>query len=231
MPRSILFLASIFILPVALRAQPPVPEDAFYEVSYVDVRPLSSRAAVLVAFQEYESASNDEDGFVRFEVYEESGEAGNFSTIEIWRDQAAFDQRSDTPRQALLEVIDPFRVSNYDQRPYQSLNVQVESRPPSPATVNVVAHVDVSRDPEVAALIDRMADESRLDEGNVRYDVLIHTMRPNHFTVIEAWQNLSAYQDHVQAQHTRQYRDELGPYLGSPLDQRMYNAIEPSFRR
>ena len=33
-------------------------------------------------------------------------------------------------------------------------------------------------------------------------------MRANHFTVVEAWQNQKALDDHAAAAHTRQYRDD-----------------------
>jgi quinol monooxygenase YgiN len=75
-------------------------------------------------------------------------------------------------------------------------------------------------------MLKRLAEASRQDEGNVRFDVLQHMMRANHFTVIETWQNQKAFDAHVAAAHTKQYRDELQPMTGSPLDERVYKAIE-----
>ena len=39
-----------------------------------------------------------------------------------------------------------------------------------------------------ADLLTALAEASRKEEGNLRFDVLQHTMRANHFTIIEAWQ-------------------------------------------
>jgi quinol monooxygenase YgiN len=78
----------------------------------------------------------------------------------------------------------------------------------------------------VAPLLRRLAETSRQEAGNFRLDVLQHTMRANHFTVIEGWRNPQDLDKHVSAAHTRQYRDELQPMTGSPLDERVYIAIE-----
>ena len=51
-------------------------------------------------------------------------------------------------------------------------------------------------------------------------------MRGNHFTVIEGWRNQQALDAHVAAAHTRQYRDAIQPMTGSPLDERVFKAIE-----
>jgi quinol monooxygenase YgiN len=71
-----------------------------------------------------------------------------------------------------------------------------------------------------------LADASRREPGNVRFDVVQHTMRANHFTVVEVWRDQMALDAHVASPHTRQYRDALQPMTGSPLDERVYKAIE-----
>jgi quinol monooxygenase YgiN len=75
-------------------------------------------------------------------------------------------------------------------------------------------------------LLARLAEASRQEAGNLRFDVVQHTMRANHFTVIEAWRNQQALDAHVAAAHTKQYRDTLQPMTGSPLDERVYKAID-----
>ena len=58
-------------------------------------------------------------------------------------------------------------------------------------------------------LLRRLAEASRKEEGNLRFDVLQHAMRANHFTVLEAWQSQKALDAHAAAAHTKQYRDAL----------------------
>jgi quinol monooxygenase YgiN len=102
----------------------------------------------------------------------------------------------------------------------------------NPATANdravfVVTHVDIGgQGTNAADLLKRLAEASRKEEGNQRFDVLQHTMRANHFTVIEEWQTQKAVDAHAAAAQTKQYRDGLAPIAGSPLDERLYKFVE-----
>ena len=53
-----------------------------------------------------------------------------------------------------------------------------------------------------------------------------HAMRANHFTIVESWTNAQAREAHASAAQTRKYRDEVQPMTGSPLDERVFKAIE-----
>jgi quinol monooxygenase YgiN len=81
-------------------------------------------------------------------------------------------------------------------------------------------------DPNVAVMLKKHADTSRLEKDNVRFDVLQHTMHTNHFTVIETWQNQKALETHAVAALTKQYRADLQPTLGSPLDERVFKPLD-----
>jgi quinol monooxygenase YgiN len=71
-----------------------------------------------------------------------------------------------------------------------------------------------------------LAEASRKEDGNLRFDVLQHAMRANHFTVIEEWKAAKAIETCAAATHTKEYRNSLGPILGSPLDERLYKVVE-----
>jgi autoinducer 2-degrading protein len=75
-------------------------------------------------------------------------------------------------------------------------------------------------------MLRQLADASRKDDGNLRFDVVQFSVRPNHFTVVEQWRDQKALDAHVAGEHTRQYRDDLQPLTGSPLDERVYTAVE-----
>ena len=179
----------------------------------------------VAAFKQYREAGARLDGFGRFELFEQIGRAGHFAIVETWRDQKAFDARGAQVQARLTDALKPIRVSDYDQRPYKPLSV-ASSVPAHHGGITVVAHVDVAPNPRVAVLLQELAQASRRDPGNLRFDVYQHTMRANHFTVVETWQSEKALDQHVAAAHTKQYRDELQPMTGSPLDERVYRAVE-----
>jgi quinol monooxygenase YgiN len=223
-----LLLLSLVLVTPSLRAQTraDTPVDTtFYAVSYVEVMP-SSTAKAIAMLKQYRNASRQQEGSVRYDLFEQVGRPGHFAIVEAWRDQTAFDRGAAAARKALLDALQPIRVSDYDQRPYKTLSVGPAPPAANNRTLSVVTHVDVSQDPRVPTMLKQLAEASRREEGNLRFDVVQHRMRANHFTVIETWQNQKALDAHTAAAHTKQYRDELAPMTGSPLDERVFKAVE-----
>jgi quinol monooxygenase YgiN len=209
------------------RADAP-PDTTFHAVSYVESA-ASSATTAASALKRYRDANRALDGFVRVEVFEQIGRPGHFAVIETWRDQKAFDARDPAVQKQLLSALQPIRVSDYDQRPYKTLTVGPATGSGDRGgrqTIYVIAHVDVTPNPQVPVMLARLAEASRKEPGNLRFDVVQHMMRANHFTVVEAWRNQQAFDAHVEAAHTKQHRDALQPMTGSPLDERVYKAVD-----
>jgi quinol monooxygenase YgiN len=218
----ILGLAGAVSTPV--RAQAPAADTTVHAVAYVETTGAGAPAAAR-ALSAYRDASLRLDGCLRVDAFEQIGRPGHFVVLESWRDQKAFDARDMGPRTRLTEALAPIRVSGYDERPYKTLAVAPAREPGGPAAVSVIAHVDVAPNPAVAPMLARLAEASRQEPGNQRFDVLQHMMRANHFTVVETWRDQAALDAHVAAAHTKRHRDELQPLTGSPLDERVFKAV------
>ena len=98
----------------------------------------------------------------------------------------------------------------------------------SPAgTIFVVTHVDVipPRKDDSLVLLKQLAADSRADAGNLRFDVVQQTNRPNHFTVVEAWRDRAAFDAHGMAAPTRRFREQLAPMSGALYDERLYTLL------
>lgn len=202
-----------------------VADARFYAVAYVEaMASAASKAAALL--EQYRDASAKQDGFVSIEVFEQIGRPGHFAVFEVWRDQKAFDARDASMQKQLRDALQPIRVSDYDQRPYKTITLDDRRSRLQAAQIVVVTHVDVAPNPQVAVMLKDLAEASRKEPGSIRFDVVQHTMRANHFTVVEVWRDQKALDAHVEAPHTRQYRDTLQPMTGSPLDERVYHAID-----
>jgi quinol monooxygenase YgiN len=199
-------------------------DPAVFAVAYVEVR-ASGAPGARISFKLYRDALQKQSS-AHVEIFEQSGRPGHFAVVEQWRDQAAFDARDAAARKRLLDALESMRVSAYDERPYKALSTAPEVAASELSTFNVVTHVDVIPNPQAAGLLTRLAEASRKEPGNLRFDVVQHAMRANHFTVIERWRNRAALDEHAAAAHTRQYRDEIGPLTGSPLDERVYVSID-----
>ena len=223
------FLLTITLLSSKVAAQNRgvlTTDPAFFAVSYVEVMP-GSRAAGVAGLKQYRDASRKDEDFVSLELFEQIGWPAHFALVEKWADQKAFDAHGMAMHtKQMLTKLDAIRVGPYDQRSYRTLAIG-----PAPAVndraIVVLTHVDIGgRDLDAPALLKKMVEDSRKDEGNVRLDVLQGSTRPNHFTIVETWQNQKAFDAHNAAAHTRQFRDTVNPVLGSPMDQRLFKVLE-----
>jgi len=218
-------LVAVLALPGSARAQ--AADGQAWAVAYVDVT-TSGRDAAAGALRAYRNASLREGGAARVDVFEQAGWPGHFAVVEAWRDADALTAHAAASAAGRLrDALAPVRVSGYDERPYVSLAVA-----PSPAggAVHIVSHVDIggpgADEADAPGVLRRLAEASRAEAGNVRFDVLQHAERANHFTVVGSWESQAALDAHMAAAYTTQYRDTVQPITGSPLDERLYVRID-----
>ena len=222
---ALLIVVMVWIVSTPIRAQAPAtPDPTFHAVAYVETTAAGAGTAAR-ALSAYRDASLRLDGCVRVDAYEQIGRPGHFVVLETWRDQKTFDARDPASKMRLTDALASIRVSGYDERPYKTLSVAPAREAGGGTAVSVIAHVDVAPNPAVAPMLTRLAEASRQEPGNLRFDVQQHMMRANHFTVVETWRDQAALDAHVAAAHTKRYRDELQPLTGSPLDERVFKAV------
>jgi quinol monooxygenase YgiN len=101
---------------------------------------------------------------------------------------------------------------------------QISKADETSAPLVTVIHIDTMPPftQAAAALLDRFRQDSLQDPGEKQFQVLQQIDRPNHFTLVEAWLDQKSYDAHNSAAHTRHFRDEIQPMLGSPFDERIH---------
>ena len=92
--------------------------------------------------------------------------------------------------------------------------------------IYVVTHVDTlpSNGP-AGRLLQQYVADTRKDKGAVRVELYVQISRTNHFTLVEVWENQQAFEAHEAAAHTRQFREQIQPMLGSPFDERLHQIV------
>ena len=210
------------------QAPAPPPEGNIHSVIYVEVMPTSA-AAALVVLKRYREAASREDGNLRSEVAQRIGEPHQFVILAVWKDRAAFEAHGKGATSTeMRERIAAIRNAPTDERVHTALSVgPIESKTTREA-IYVVTHVDVipPRKDDGVAAVRQLADDSRQHEGNLMFEVVQQTNRPNHFTVVEIWRDARAMEAHSMALATRQFRDKLAPATGALYDERKYKAVE-----
>jgi quinol monooxygenase YgiN len=118
--------------------------------------------------------------------------------------------------------------SPYDERPHTGLSVgAMQIAGATRDSIYVVTHVDFvppEKDNGIA-MVKNLSDASRNDDGNLRFEGLQQNSRSNHLSLIEAWKDQRAVDNHGVAPHTKQFREKLSPISGALFDERMYKSI------
>ena len=197
-----------------------------YSVTYVEVLP-TARAEGLAALTSYREAARQENGNLRCEVASRIGQPHQFVILEVWQDQAAFDAHAKSANVTeTRDKLRAIRAAPLDERVHTGVSVGALTPGPGGDAVYVVTHVDVippRKDDGLAALT-VLGDAARAEPGNLRFEVVQQTNRPNHFTVVEIWKDARAVEAHVMTEATRRFRDALGPMSGALYDERFFKA-------
>ncbi len=211
-----------------LAGAPAYSADEVFLVQYIDVQPLGVKAAG-AALREARTAGRATAGNLQFETYAESARPSRFAIVSVWRDQKAAEAYTASPAAKQLQTkLETVRVTPFDERTLTLLGGDPVGGPGrKPGAIHIVTHMD-SIPPfkdEAAGALKTLADASVKDTGVARYQVLVQTNRPNHFKLIESWADQKAFDAHVAAAHTRQFRDFVQKGTGSPYDERVYKAL------
>jgi quinol monooxygenase YgiN len=210
----------------AARAQAPTapPAGARYVVSYIEVSPTAAVEGTRLVRQ-FRDASRAERGNLRAEALQRIGQSQQFVLVYVWADQDAADAHATAAGSVQFrDKLKAIENAPIDERVHSPLAVGTLTAGANRSVVAVVTHVDVvpPQRESASAMIKQLADDSRKDEDNLRFEALTQTSRQNHFTLVETWRNRRAADAHAMAAHTRAFRDKLLPVSGSLYDQRFY---------
>jgi quinol monooxygenase YgiN len=197
-------------------------------VTYVEVMPTSTAVALSV-LKRYRDATLEADGNLRCELVRRLDEPHQFVILEIWRDRAAAERHAKAPSATdVREKITAIRNAPTDERVHTALSLGSAESRPARGAVYVVTHVDVipPRKDDGVAAVRQLAEDSRQQEGNLRFEVVQQVNRQNHFTVVEIWKDVKAVETHSMAAPTREFRDKLATMTGALYDERMYRALD-----
>jgi quinol monooxygenase YgiN len=222
-------LLGIALMPIAMTigAHAQSASTPIHVATYVEVAAPSARNAVAL-LRQYRDATRQESGNMRAEIAREMGRANRFVMLEIWKDQGALDAHGKSAGTAAFrDKLKVIQNAPYDERVHNAFNVGPNDAIAKRAVV-VVSHVDVPppKKDDVIAALNPLADATRRDPDNLRFEVVQQTSRPNHFTVIEAWKSQKSYDAARGEGVQRQFRDKLGPMLGALYDERLYRPVD-----
>ena len=203
-------------------------QDTAYVVSYFETAPAAAGEAAALA-RAFGEAGRKDDGNLRFDVMQRIGQPNHFSIVEVWKDaKAQGAHAAAAPTKQFRDKLQPLLRSPYDERPHSGLAVgAMQASGVNRDAIYVVTHVDFIPPGKDAGieLIKGLSGASRKDDGNLRFEALQQTSRPNHLTLFEIWKDPRAADNHGVAPHAKQFREKAAPISGALFDERMYKSI------
>ena len=223
--RSALFASALVI--ALVRTAGAQDGGAAYVVTYIEVSPSSIQQAMVLIAAEADAGRND-DGNLLFEALQRIGQPNHFVLLQTWTNPEAQQSHRDSGRTtAFREALAPLLYSPYDERLHVELVSETRYSEPTADAVYAVTHVDVTPNNVEPALehLQTMAAASLAEASNERFEVLVQSNRRNHFSVVERWENADAQLAHIDASHSRSFRESVYPLSGALYDERLYRAL------
>jgi quinol monooxygenase YgiN len=216
------------LLAITAGAQAQTAADAIYGVTLLDVAPAATSQGVAL-LKPYRDAALKQAGNTGVTLLQEADWPNRFLIYEAWKDQAAYDANEKAAHTLQLrDKLKPIAGAPYDRRAYNVFSVGPAQAAAGPDTIYMQLHLDVfppGIDATLAAA-KAVAEAARKGEGNLRYDVARSVKPPlSHTTLFAAWRSRKAFDAYEDSAYARQFRDTVGPLLGSPYDDRLYVPI------
>lgn len=229
-PFALYLLGLAFVLAIAVgsTAQAQTGSEAIYGVTSLDVVPGAASQGIAL-LKKYREAALKQPGNLGVDLLQEADWRTRFVIYEGWKDHAAYEANEKAAHTAELgDKLKSISAAPYDRRDYHVISVGPARAAAGGDTVYMHLHLDVfppGIDATLAAAT-QVAEAARKVDGNLRYDVVRSVKPPmSHTTLIAAWRNRKAFDDYEMSVYARQFRDAVGPLLGSPFDDRLYVPI------
>lgn len=222
------FAGAFFAVAAASTAQAQSGGDAIYGVTTLDVAPAAAAQGVAL-LRQYRAGALKQAGNSGVTLLQEVEWPNRFVIYEGWTNQSAFEANEKAAHSSeLRDKLRPIAGAPYDRREYHVITVGPSQPPAGPDTVYMQLHLDVfppGIEPTLAAA-KAVAEAARKGDGNLRYDVVRSAKPPqSHTTFLAAWRDRKAFDAYESSAYARQFRDTVGPLLGSPFDDRLYVPI------
>ena len=221
-------LAFLFAIMAGSGAQAQTGAAVIYGVTALDVAPGATSQGVAL-LKQYRDGALKQAGNMGVTLLQEADWPNRFVIYEGWKDQAAYDANEKAAHSAeLRDKLKSMGGAPYDRRDYHVISVGSAQASAGGDTIYMQLHLDVFP-PGIEATLAAartVAEAAQKGEGNLRYDVVRSVKPPlSHTTLFAAWQNRKAFDAYENSAYARQFRDAVGPLLGSPFDDRLYVPI------
>ena len=197
-----------------------------YAVVYIELAPGSQAAGERILDQLATVAFAA--GARRFDVDRELQRSNFYVLIETWGNQATYQAfLASSITKDLFARLAHLQIAPLDER--DGTLIQAGKATIAHARgedIEVVTHIDVIPTflDQAKPLILQFVTDSARDPGVKEFLLVSWDDITNHFQLIERYDTKRAFDLHVTAQHTVNFRNSLQPFIGAPYDEREYTV-------
>ncbi len=167
-------------------------------------------------------------GALRFDVDQEVQRSNFYVLIETWSNPAVYQAfLSSSITQSLLTGLAQFEIAPLDERDGTLIQAgKATGARAHGGEIEVVTHIDVIPTflDQAKPLILQFVADSANDPGVEEFLLVSWDGITNHFQLIERYDSRRAFDLHVSAQHSVNFRKLLQPFIGAPYDERVYTV-------
>ena len=203
-------------------------DGAIYSVTSIDVPPSATSQGIAL-LKRYRDATLKQPGNRGVDLLQQVGWPNRFVIYETWKDKSAYEaNEKSSHRTEFCNTLTSISNAPCDLHAYFVVSVGPARASAGANPIYMMLHLDVFPNQLQTGFeaAKQVAEAARKGEGNLRYDVVSEISVPtNYMTVFAAWKNRKAFDDYEMSSYARQFRNKVGPLLGSPFDDRLYTAI------
>jgi len=197
-----------------------------YAVVYIELAPGSEASGERILDQLAQVAFTA--GAHRFDVDKEVQRSNFYVLIETWGNQATYQAfLASSVAQSLFAKLAQHQIAPLDER--DGTLIQAGKATLARAhggEIEVVTHIDIIPTflAQAQPLIQQFVADSANDPGVREFLLVSWDDITNHFQLVERYDTKRAFDLHVSAQHSVNFRNSLQPFIGAPYDERVYTV-------
>jgi quinol monooxygenase YgiN len=219
---------ALLLIAVASAGDLQAPEHPVCLLTYIDVLPEAA-APVRELLVRYLHTSTGIKGRLAAAALEEIGRPERFALLEFWDSEADGQAQRATPAMvAMVQQLAAFSAGYEDRRFFEARTVTTGAPPDFAAPVQSIAHLDLVGPvtSDAGQFISDVPAQLRLLPGNLGAALLPQLGRGNHLSLWAQWHDESSWRAALGSALSRRMRSTIGPHLGSPYDERLYQLLQ-----
>jgi quinol monooxygenase YgiN len=200
-----------------------------FVVTYVEFKPADTKAGAQM-LKELAANAERSSGVVNFDVLHQIDGRNFFALFETWTTGQAFsDFQSSSATRATLSQLTHLLEAPLDERlgNLRAGSVTTRSQRAEDSPIFVITDVNIAPQlvGQIGPQLDTFVNESLHDSGVQTFALLSQTQAPNDLQLVETFADLQAFNAHVIAQHTVEFRHSTAGLLELPYAERLYQVV------